>query len=304
MRDTSLYKKATDIQLLNSYKELKSIWKVAKKYKMCGQSVHARLKRLNVIENNHWTDYEIFQLKRFYNKYNGHINKIAKKLNKSRAAVACKANDLLITQKSRRQRPKVVTNFVNKRKEFYKDKEFPKGMLGKKHTPEVCEIIRKANIGRIMSEENKQKNSDRMSLMRRNQPAQNTYSRCKRGIYNINGKEIFFRSSWEAMYAQYLEMLLNMKAIIKWEFETDTFWFEKIKRGVRSYMPDFKVFHLDGTIEYHEIKGWMDDKSKTKIKRMALYYPEIKLIIITQKEFTALKNKWNLKPLKPIDKNA
>lgn len=120
----------------------------------------------------------------------------------------------------------------------------------------------------------------------------------KRGYYNIDGKTMYFRSSWEAVYAIYLNILLNIKAIKLWEYEVDTFWFEKIKRGVRSYTPDFKVFHINGDIEYHEVKGHMDPKSKTKIKRMKLYYPKIKLIVIGEKEFKNIKNKWGLKKIK------
>ena len=56
--------------------------------------------------------------------------------------------------------------------------------------------------------------------------------------------------------------------ILKWEYEPETFWFEKIKRGVRTYTPDFKVTEKDGSIIFHEVKGYMDARSKTKLKRM------------------------------------
>ena len=58
-----------------------------------------------------------------------------------------------------------------------------------------------------------------------------------------------------------------------------------MKRGCVSYLPDFKVTYPDGAIEYHEIKGWMDDRSKTKIKRMAKYHPDVKLIVIDSKSY-------------------
>ncbi len=111
------------------------------------------------------------------------------------------------------------------------------------------------------------------------------------GKYDINGKSIFFRSSWEANYALYLDFLIKQLQIRSWQFEVDTFWFEKIRRGVRSYKPDFKVMTMAGKIEYHEIKGWMDAKSKTKIKRMAKYYPNIKLIVVDQYSYKDIKNK-------------
>ncbi|HFD04779.1 MAG TPA: hypothetical protein ENJ25_01385 [Firmicutes bacterium] len=113
----------------------------------------------------------------------------------------------------------------------------------------------------------------------------------KRGYYDINGKNMFFRSKWEANYALYLDFLIKQKQIQKWEYEKDTFVFKKIKFGTRSYKPDFKIYNNIRTIEYHEVKGYMDSKSKTKIKRMAKYYPYIKLIIIDSDIYKDIKRK-------------
>lgn len=55
-----------------------------------------------------------------------------------------------------------------------------------------------------------------------------------------------------------------------------------------SYTPDFKVVELDQTVKYHEIKGWFDSASKTRLKRMAKYYPEIVVVVVGQKEYNAL----------------
>lgn len=99
---------------------------------------------------------------------------------------------------------------------------------------------------------------------------------------------IYFRSAWEANYARYLNLLISQGHYVKWEFEVDTFWFLKIMRGVRSYTPDFKVWRNDGTFEYHEVKGWMDPKSITKIKRMKIYYPQIKMVIIDAKRYKGI----------------
>lgn len=113
----------------------------------------------------------------------------------------------------------------------------------------------------------------------------------KRGWYRINGKRMFFRSMWEVNYALYLDFLIKNNAIKKWTYEEDVFIFHKIQFGTRSYRPDFKIIRNDGRIEYHEIKGWMDDRSKTKIRRMAKYYPNIKLIIIDEACYKDIKNK-------------
>lgn len=101
----------------------------------------------------------------------------------------------------------------------------------------------------------------------------------------------YFRSAWEANYARYLNFLIATEAISHWEYEPDTFEFLKIKRGTRFYTPDFKVFDLDGSHEYHEIKGYMDKKSLTQLKRMRKYFPEETVIVIGKDEYRSIK-KW------------
>ena len=112
-------------------------------------------------------------------------------------------------------------------------------------------------------------------------PRERVYSRTKKGWVKLGGKQFFARSSWESNYARYLQFQKEQGLILDWDHEPETFWFEGIKRGVRSYLPDFKVTAKTGT-EFHEVKGWMDSRSKTKIRRMAKYHPQIKLIVIDQ----------------------
>jgi len=100
--------------------------------------------------------------------------------------------------------------------------------------------------------------------------------------------DTYFRSSWERNYARYLNFLIKNNEIVKWEFEPETFWFNGVKRGVVSYLPDFKVYLKNDSIEYHEVKGWMDSKSATKLKRMAKYHPSIKIILIDSKAYRAI----------------
>jgi len=161
------------------------------------------------------------------------------------------------------------------------------------HTKESKKKIRISNTGRAVSQEtiNKTLATKLRKYGYYHKNTENTYSRCKRGWYDIGGKKMYFRSLWEANYALYLNFLKRRNDIRDWGYEVDTFWFLNIKRGVRSYKPDFKIFNNDGTIEYHEVKGWMDAKSKTKIKRMSKYYPKIKLEIIGQSVYKDLKNK-------------
>lgn len=105
----------------------------------------------------------------------------------------------------------------------------------------------------------------------------------------IGGVRKYYRSRWEANYARYLDSLKIKGDVVKWEHEPETFWFEGIKRGCMSYLPDFKIEFANGRIEYHEVKGWMDDRSITKIKRMAKYHPKVKLVVIDAKAYKKLE---------------
>lgn len=105
----------------------------------------------------------------------------------------------------------------------------------------------------------------------------------------IGGQRKYFRSRWEANYARYLQWLVENGKIKSWEHEPDTFWFEKIKRGVRSYLPDFKVTEINGSVSYHEVKGWMDDRSATKLKRMKKYYPNVSVILVDTEAYNSIK---------------
>lgn len=112
----------------------------------------------------------------------------------------------------------------------------------------------------------------------------------------IGGKRIYARSRWEANYARYLQFQKDHGIIVDWQHEPQTFWFEKIKRGVRSYTPDFLVTFKD-CIEYHEVKGWFDARSKTKIKRMATYHPGVTLRVFASDWFKSANRK--IAPLIP-----
>jgi len=112
----------------------------------------------------------------------------------------------------------------------------------------------------------------------------------KAGWRIIGGKKIYARSCWEANFARWLQWQKENGLIYDWEHEPKTFWFEGIKRGCVSYKPDFRVFSLVGeerTIDHYwvEVKGWMDPKSATKIKRFRKYFPEEKLVVVDKKWF-------------------
>ena len=176
------------------------------------------------------------------------------------------------------------------------EQKHARGMLGKKHSAEFCAEQSRRTRQKVqdgthpfLKKTQKQLTAASRRLVERVKAAPNSiYSHAKRGYRDDLGK-IFFRSRWEANYARYLTRRVSNGEIISWEYEVDTFWFEKIRRGVRSYTPDFKITGINGDVWYEEVKGWMDAKSKTKLKRMKKYYPSTIVIVIGEKEYIAIE---------------
>lgn len=224
---------------------------------------------------------------------------LAGELGRSKCNVSRKARELGLTDPTRRR---VAERKVQQRK-FATEEErrahisaltkariatrgHPRGMLGKKQSPE--NIARMSALHRHLwadpasahnSESRAQASSDANVAWLKKNGSRQGYSRGAGGRRaDLGGR--YFRSAWEANYARYLNLLVAQKQIASWGFEEKTFWFEAIKRGTRSYTPDFRVTKLDGASEWHEVKGWLDPKSKTRLDRMARYFPSEKIVLI------------------------
>lgn len=101
----------------------------------------------------------------------------------------------------------------------------------------------------------------------------------KPGWVDIGGKHFYAKSKKEMMYAHMFESHKKAKKILEWDYEPHTFYFEGERRGPVNYKPDFRVLELDGSISWHEVKGWMDQRSTSKIKKFKKYFPELKLYV-------------------------
>lgn len=77
---------------------------------------------------------------------------------------------------------------------------------------------------------------------------------------------ISVRSGWEADFLRYLNY-----NNIKWLYEPKSFHFTDVKKGTTSFLPDVFLPELDIWIE---IKGYLKNDDKVRIKRFAKYYPE------------------------------
>lgn len=266
-----------------------------------------------VNRENLWTVDEIEILKEAYINAGAtgvvNLTKLASMMNRDKSNVCRKAKELgLKTNKNRfkveeedrkpshkkgvsnakyeteEERRKAISEAL---KEWHRENEHPRGMLGKTHSKEYCKRLsqmtkerwenmtpEQSEQRRIKQRKTRIKNGTLNPMANRSNP----YSRA-RGGKRKDLNDTYFRSTWEANMARYYNFVG-----IKWEYEPRTFIFETIKRGSVSYTPDFYLPEEDRWVE---VKGWMDEKSKTKLKRFEKYYPDEykKLEIIGESEY-------------------
>jgi hypothetical protein len=257
-----------------------------------------------------WTAGELEDLRAAYSTARNSVELdlagMALRLGRSMDAITCKAGRLGLTNASRpgverrKDAPKYPDDASRRAGQSAAAKQriardgHPRHMLGKKHTAETRQVIAEKSAATWAAMSASDRSLHTLGALKAKvarhgsvnpQKARGSW---KAGWRDIGGKRHYFRSRWEANYARYLEWLKIRGDIVDWEYEPETFWFETIKRGVRSYLPDFRVHELNGTKLLHEVKGWMDARSRTTLKRMAKYYPEQKIILIREKEYRAL----------------
>lgn len=275
-------------------------------------AVRGRVTRLKISKKDDaWSDEEIAKLRAAYASEIAeeiNLDALAAAFGRLKSNVCRKARSLGLTNQRRRMKretkphfkigregsPELRKHMSAVRRAWFAENPHPRGMLGKRHSQAVKESIARHSAERwaVMSKD--ERSAHTMKGLKTKVARYGTLApQVERGSWKAGWREIgdrrhFFRSRWEANYARYLQWLKRRGDILDWEYEPETFWFEAIKRGVRSYKPDFRVHELNGTKPFHEVKGWMDARSKTTLKRMAKYHPHETIILIREKEYRAL----------------
>ncbi|MBM3606202.1 MAG: hypothetical protein FJX25_16200 [Alphaproteobacteria bacterium] len=275
-------------------------------------AVRARITVLGIAKKEAWSAEEEATLREAYDKAgpDGVVNlaAVAQAIGRLKSNVCRKARLMGLQTNPRR---KMVEERKDKRafkgdaealaafhrRPKWQDKPHPRGMAGKSHSQATKASLAVSSASWWASLSDDEKAAHTLNSMKANVAkngriaVQSSRGSWKADWREIGGKRVFFRSRWEANYARYLEWLRCHGQIAYWEHEPETFWFENIKRGVRSYLPDFLVTEPDGAKAYHEVKGWMDSRSKTTISRFKKYYPQHKLIVIDAVAYRAIKRK-------------
>jgi len=293
-------KKYTDEQIIESYSRLRNVWKVGKELGIAGQTVQARLVKAGVDRNNpHMTEPEILRIREVYESGimhgDGKLKELSDELNRTIPFISRFAGRMGLTTYSRQHTDEAKKNQGKRTKKWIKKNGHPRGMLGKTHTAKVRENVGRAAVWKWMSITNKE-HQERVYKARLTSRARGVgnhtegdHKKTWKGQWAQVGPHYhYFRSSWEIRYAQYLEEKRQNGDIQYWEPEESTFFFEDTASSVRSYMPDFTVQENDYSETYHEVKGWMDDRSKRCLELMDKEYPNIKLVVIDKKEFKRL----------------
>ena len=94
----------------------------------------------------------------------------------------------------------------------------------------------------------------------------------------VGGKKHRFRSLFEWRWSQYLELLKLGGEIMDWQYEPPAFQFPD-----GSYRIDFELLYPNGRYVYHELKGHQDGRANQKLKLMAKYHPDIKIVFVRQR---------------------
>lgn len=274
-----------------------------------------RLSRRGINQFRAWSEEDTKLLKEYYTITPDeifNIQSIAQKLNRSEDSITIKARKFGLTNKNRKAScetrkklsvsQKIVTNLPNRRlqmsqiaKQYIQQNGHPKGMKDHKHSMETKLKIGKSTKERwkdkdnyLNSKEYRQHLSDMFLKLAHSRGIGNTHTRCNGGKReDLNNQ--YFRSAWEANIARYLNFLKESGDIEKWEYEAETFWFTAIKRGTRSYTPDFKIWERDKEPYFIEVKGWMNKQSRTRLERMKKYFPHIKIELLDEDRYRTLR---------------
>lgn len=253
------------------------------------------LKKDYSIQNKKWTDEEEKILANEYKKKTN-INDIAKMLNKKPSEIKSKAHKKGITNSNHFTDTQI--NFIKENSGTLTYSEMAK-VIGKDETS-ICRKLKELGIEKVNMQKKAWGKMTPTKIKTRTLKQRQTkiingtlnpminqehpYSRAKGGKRkDLNN--IYFRSAWEANIARYYNFVGT-----EWQFEPKTFIFQNITRGSVSYTPDFYLPRED---KWVEVKGWMDGKSKTKLKRFKQQYPEEykKLELIQRKEYNEIKRK-------------
>ena len=122
-----------------------------------------------------------------------------------------------------------------------------------------------------------------------------------------------FDSKEEMRYYEYLKTLKAKEKILNFELQPKYTLLEKFKymgksRQAMTYTPDFLIYHIDGTEELIDIKGFSTQQGDMRRKLFEYFYTDIKLVWIASSYKWGDVNGWitceELKKIRKLNKKA
>lgn len=305
-------KKVSDNKISSTYESLGSISRVAKILGMSHSGVSKRLRKLGydtsrLRRESLWTKEQDDILLQEYENYRdrNQLASLAKKIGRSVFAINRRAAKFGLTNKDynfimTKERHDILSKG---RKRFLENHPEYKSNIGvfsreRVYTTEDC-----AKRSEIMKSKWKDPNSayrkgsflselkERLSKARYN--VKQGYTRGIESNVSFGEKEYRFRSSWERNFAFYMEYIKCKREIKDWYYESEIFSFPQNEYGFKTYKPDFKIVHNDGSVEYIELKGWVNKKALDKMELMARYFPEVKIELYDGDKYNEIKKKYS-----------
>lgn len=299
--------KVADQKLLAAYEQAGSIWKAAELLQISGQAAHRRLQKLGV--EFVWKAVPEWKRQAIRDYYIEHamdargefgLREFAESIGLAHTHVATIARTEGLADPARPVGQELRKQGAIRVKGWIAKNGHPRGALGMQHSPESKRLIGEASRAwwqNVTPEQLEMRRIKNLQTRQENGTLWNVnaggggYANVKRGHRDDLG--FFVRSAWEANWTRYLMFLIENRhdPLEHFEYEPDTFWFDPIRWGVVSYTPDFKLYERDKELYYQEVKGRMDQKSRTKLKRMAKYHPEMRVDLIDEKAYREVERK-------------
>lgn len=293
--------KVSDNQVIEAYEKTKNLYKAAELLGICGSSLHERLVRLKVqMASPKITPAEDKFLVANYESYasQGRLDELAAKMQRQKTSICRRARTLGLTNQKRKKNPAASEDLSKRMIDWHSKNPHPKGMLGKIHSPESTAAISTASkqMWDSMTPRDRAAAVEKMLSAKIDAHGtlapRNVRGTWKAGYRVIGNIEAFYRSRWEANYARYLDQICLDVTIKSWEHEPEYFALT-IDGKTRRYLPDFRVQKVDGAIEYHEVKGWLCERSKAVLAAMASQYPGVKVIVIDKSPYRQIEKQFS-----------
>jgi len=300
-------KKWLDEEIIEAYESSDSVWLAGEQLGWPGQKVHNHLRKIGyVLNTNRYTEKEKDIIVAYYDSRSSfpkgtfNLDELANSLGREKTNIARYARQLGLTNATRKCSPELIALQAERTREWMAVNQHPRGMLGKKHSQKVCNDMsirtisywdnitpEQLEVRRVKTNNTKCKNGNYV-------PVGAGYSLGKVGKrQDLQG--MYFRSRWEANYARILTYRKNdpMDPLEDWFYEPDRFdFFQQPKGTPSSYLPDFKVVEACAQPYYVEIKGWMDQKSRDRLRLMKRMYPDVYVLVIGASEYRELEQTW------------